>query len=49
MKIKMAPNLGDEVVGEVFKAVGDSASTKRAAADAKARSSMIINTAFTET
>ena len=39
MKIKMAPNLGDEVVGKVFKAVGDSASTKRAAADAKARSS----------
>ena len=39
MKMKMAPNLGDEVVSEVFKAVGDSAAAKRATADAKARSS----------
>ena len=46
MKMKMAPNLGDEVVSEVFKAVGDSAAAKRATADAKAK---IISTAFTET
>ena len=39
MKMKMAPNLGDEVVSEVFKAVGDSVAAKRATADAKARSS----------
>ena len=37
MKTHLAPNLGDEIVGQVFKAVGDSAGTKRAAADAKAR------------
>ena len=39
MKMKMAPTLGDEVVSEVFKAVGGSAAAKFATADAKAKSS----------
>ena len=39
MKMKMAPTLGDEVVSEVFKAVGGSVAAKHATADAKARSS----------
>lgn len=38
MKQKLAPNLGNEVVSEVFKTIGDSAGVHRAAADAKARS-----------
>ena len=38
MKMKMAPTLGDEVVSEVFKAVGGSAASKFATADAKAKS-----------
>ena len=46
MKTKMAPTLGDEVVSEVFKAVGHTAASKFATADAKAQ---IISTAFTET
>ena len=39
MKTKMAPTLGDEVVSEVFKAVGHTAASKFATADAKAKSS----------
>ena len=39
MKMKMAPTLGDEVVSEVFKAVGHTAASKFATADAKAKSS----------
>ena len=37
MKKKMAPNLGDEVVQEVFKTIGDSAGARQAAEDSKQR------------